>query len=121
MAINLKINANGSMQRAGGGALRDVNAPQEYLSADSAAPAFSAVTAYEVGDVCSYGHTVYRCILAFDDSDASDASEGSYTTPDNDPTHWQKTTVVSGRGQANLDYCLQVDPTTGGIYYTTQD
>ena len=86
MAINLKTSTNGSMLRTGG-ALLSANGPLTYLSADCAAPAFSAVSTYKVGDVVSYGHLVYRCIL--------DKSTASATTPDDDTTHWQMSDLMT--------------------------
>ena len=95
MSITLKTNLDGSMQRAGG-ALLDGSGPHVYLDADAGAPAFSAVESYDVGDAVSYGHSVYRCILATDDSDSSDASDtDGYVTPDLDVVHWQKSNIVT--------------------------
>lgn len=36
-------------------------------------------------------------------------------------TAFVQAAVAGGGGGGNLDYCLRVDPETGGIYYTTPD
>lgn len=104
MAIDLKTSTNGAMLRAGS-ALLSQNAPQVYLSADSGAPAFSAVSTYSEGDVVSYLNTVYRCIL--------DKSTASATTPDEDTTHWQKSDLMTAVNSLQNHSILVVRLTDG--------